>query len=229
MTELRVESEHAVGIDALIGHDLQDVPVFDDFALSIEAEDVHSGPDVITGPILAAMKDHVVAFGDYVFEFHELAGVIACGFLEISDEAFLAVGDAGIVLDVLLACVPLDRIARAAPVEHQVVESHDVLLIALQVGHCGSLAPAKIIRERQGKAPAADGGRYKSERRAEDGVKPPLQEELRALVVGGNCDEEIGLAGNLLGFELAVEGFDDPVLEDVAVAGLYFAEDEAEA
>src|SRR6267378_3601659 len=83
--------------------------------------------------------------------------------------------------------------------------------------------------DRRAKAPAADGGRYKSERRAEDGVKPPLQEELRALVVGGNCDEEIGLAGNLLGFELAVEGFDDPVLEDVAVAGLYFAEDEAEA
>src|SRR6266403_5258665 len=156
MTELRMESEHPVGICCVIGHDLQDVPVFDDFALSIETEDVHSGPDVITGPILAAMKDNVVAFGDYVFEFHALAGVIASGFLEIGDEAFLAVGDAGIVLDVLLACVPLDRIARAALVEHQVVESHDVLLIALQVGHCRSLAPAKIIRERQGKAPAAD-------------------------------------------------------------------------
>jgi hypothetical protein len=78
-------------------------------------------------------------------------------------------------------------------------------------------------------APAWEGGRYKGERRAEGGVKPPLQEEPRALVVGRNCDKEIGLAGDLLGFELAVEGFEDPVLEDFAVAGLYFAEDETEA
>jgi hypothetical protein len=33
----------------------------------------------------------------------------------------------------------------------------------------------------------------------------------------------------LLGLELAIEGFEDPVLEDVAMAGLYFAEDEAKA
>jgi hypothetical protein len=37
------------------------------------------------------------------------------------------------------------------------------------------------------------------------------------------------LAGDLLGFELAIEGFEDPVLEDFARAGLYFAEDETEA
>jgi hypothetical protein len=40
---------------------------------------------------------------------------------------------------------------------------------------------------------------------------------------------EIGLAGNLLGFELAVEGLEDPVLEDVSVAGLYSAEGETQA
>ena len=37
------------------------------------------------------------------------------------------------------------------------------------------------------------------------------------------------LAGNLLGFELAFEGFEDPVLEDVAVAGLHVAIGEADA
>ena len=40
---------------------------------------------------------------------------------------------------------------------------------------------------------------------------------------------ELGLAGNLLGFELAVEGFKDPVLEDIAEAGLYIAENETQA
>jgi hypothetical protein len=49
---------------------LQDVPVFDDLAVIIEAEDIHSGPHMIAGPILAAMKDHVVALGDHMFEFH---------------------------------------------------------------------------------------------------------------------------------------------------------------
>lgn len=41
--------------------------------------------------------------------------------------------------------------------------------------------------------------------------------------------EIAGLAGNLLGFELAIEGFEDPVLEDVAEAGLYVAKHEAQA
>jgi hypothetical protein len=33
----------------------------------------------------------------------------------------------------------------------------------------------------------------------------------------------------LLGFELAIEGFEDPVLEDVAIAGLDFSKEEAQA
>jgi hypothetical protein len=41
--------------------------------------------------------------------------------------------------------------------------------------------------------------------------------------------KDTALAGDLLGFELAVEGFEDPVLEDFAMAGFYFTEDEAEA
>ena len=38
-----------------------------------------------------------------------------------------------------------------------------------------------------------------------------------------------GLAGDLLGLKLAVEGFENPVLEDVAIAGLDPAEDQADA
>lgn len=37
------------------------------------------------------------------------------------------------------------------------------------------------------------------------------------------------LAGDLLGLELAVEGFENPVLEDVAIAGLDSTEDQAYA
>jgi len=67
--------------------------VFDDLPLIIETEDIHGGPGIITGPVLATMKDHLVALGDDVFEFDALAGVIASGFREIRDEPFLAVGD----------------------------------------------------------------------------------------------------------------------------------------
>src|SRR4029077_15713220 len=115
------ESEHSVGICSLIGHDLQHVPVFHDLALIIEPEDVDAGPYVITGPILATMKDHVVALGEHSFEFHTLAGVIASGFLEIGDEPFLAVSNTWIVLDVLLARIPLNRLPRATLIEHEVV------------------------------------------------------------------------------------------------------------
>ena len=90
------ESEHPVGICTLIGHNLQHVPVFHDLALIIEPEDVDSGPHMIARPVLATMKNHIVALGDHPFEFHTLTGVIASGFLEIRDESFLPVSSPGL-------------------------------------------------------------------------------------------------------------------------------------
>jgi len=68
--------------------------------------------------------------------------------------------------------------------------------------------------------------------REEGGLKPPLQrKEKRPASEGGPYKSKIGdeLAGDLLGLELAVEGFENPGLEDVAVAWLYLAVEEAEA
>lgn len=62
----------------------------------------------------------------------------------------------------------------------------------------------------------------------DSGVTLPVHDEQR-IVIAGIKKKGIGLAGDLLGLELAVEGFEDPVLEEVAVAGLYFAEGDAEA
>src|SRR3979411_1552864 len=76
-------SKHSIGVCGLVGHNLQNVPVLPDLTPFIELEDVDSGPHVITGPILATMKDHIVTFGDYPFEFHTLAGIIAGRLLEI--------------------------------------------------------------------------------------------------------------------------------------------------
>src|SRR6202048_1360051 len=128
-------SKHSIGVCGLVGHNLQHVPVLHDLTLFIELEDVDSGPHVITGPILATMKDHIVTFGDYPFEFHTLAGIIAGRLLEIGDVSFLPVSYTRIVLDVTVSRVPLDRFARATFVEHEVVERHHVLLVALQFRH----------------------------------------------------------------------------------------------
>ncbi len=54
--------------------------------------------------------------------------------------------------------------------------------------------------------------------RREGGLKPPLR-----MRIGDS------LGGDLLGLELAVEGFENPVLEDVAIAGFDCAEDQADA
>jgi hypothetical protein len=101
--------------------------------LFVEPEDVDAGPDVIAGPMLATAKNYIVAFSDSPFEFHTLAGVIARGFLEIGDEAFLPVSYTRIVLDVAISRVSIDRFAGAALVEHEIIECHHVLLVALQV------------------------------------------------------------------------------------------------
>ena len=60
------------------------------------------------------MQHDVVAFGDHALELDALARILARGLLEIIDETLLAVGDSGVVLDVLVAGVALERLARPA-------------------------------------------------------------------------------------------------------------------
>ena len=79
----------------------------------------------------------------------------------------------------------------------------------------GPKAPAPQKRS-ESKKRTSEGGRYKGKR-----GHPSV---VRASTDGGRC---AGLAGDLLELELAIEGLEDPGLEGVAVAGLYFAEDEA--
>jgi hypothetical protein len=80
------------------------------------------------------------------------------------------------------------------------------------------------LRDAGSKAPASEGGRYKGGRRLKAAPTRAI-----GFAIGRNFDVEFESAWDLLEFELAIEGFEDPGLESVAVAGLYFAEDEAEA
>lgn len=112
--------------------------MFDNPAGFIEPEDVDSGPGVIARPILAAMEDDTVTLRQHAKELDALAEILARRVLDIVDEALLAVGDAGTALDVGCPGVPLDRLTRAAPIEHQVVELRHGPLVALQTAfHAG--------------------------------------------------------------------------------------------
>src|SRR5207244_2711530 len=81
-------------------------------------------------------------------ELDALARVVAGGLLEIVDETLLAVGDAGVVLDVLRTGVSLDCLGRAALIEHQVVESDHIPFVAFRIAHADlpACAPDDIIR-----------------------------------------------------------------------------------
>ena len=106
--------------------------MLDDLAVGVDAEDVDAGVVVVAGPALVAMEDDEVAFGDRTLELDALARILARHLLEVVDERLLAVGDVRVVLDVLGARVALDRLARTAVVEHQLVERPGVALVALE-------------------------------------------------------------------------------------------------
>ncbi len=107
-------SEHPVVVGRDVGDHLEDVPVLDDPAVVVEAEDVDSGVVVVAGPTLVAVQHDQVAFGDGALELDVLAGVLRRHPVEAVDEGLLAIGDLGVVLAVLRPCVALDGLGRTA-------------------------------------------------------------------------------------------------------------------
>ena len=69
---------------------------------------------MIARPILPAMQDHIVVFCDHAPELHTLTREGASSFLEIIDEALLAIRDAQVVLYVPGAGIAFDGLSRAA-------------------------------------------------------------------------------------------------------------------
>jgi hypothetical protein len=138
----KAASEHCVFIGRRLWHDLEDVPVFDDSAAVVEAEDVDPGPIMIAGPVLQAMQHDVIALGDDSFELNTLSGIVLPHPREVFDESVLAVRDGGVVLDVDVASLFLDGFVWAALVKHQVVKSGDGGLVLINVGHRRSLSPS---------------------------------------------------------------------------------------
>ena len=111
---------------------MQHVPVLDDPAVSVEAEDVDAGV-LLIWPDLMTVEHDLVAVGETAFELDPLARVLGTHTLEVVDEGFLAVSDVRIVLSILRARVAFDRLSRLVLIEHQRVERNHVRLVRSRV------------------------------------------------------------------------------------------------
>jgi hypothetical protein len=131
--------DHAVGIGRGIRHALDGVPMLDDLALLIQAEDVDSDPIIVAGPFLAGVQHHVVAFGDGALEEHLLAGVILAQAGEVIDKALLAIPYGGIMLNIGSPGVQGNGFGWLVLVEHQVVKGFGCFFILFELaGHRGA-------------------------------------------------------------------------------------------
>jgi hypothetical protein len=84
----------------VVWDDLKHVPVLDDLAVAVEAEDVDARVILVAGPVLVAVEDRKVALGYSALELDPLCGVLGGHALEVVDEGLLAVRDVRVVLDV---------------------------------------------------------------------------------------------------------------------------------
>jgi hypothetical protein len=67
-------SEHGVVVARFIRHDLEDVPVFDDFAVFIHAENIDTR-SILTRPFLVTVQHDKVALSDGALKVHAPARV----------------------------------------------------------------------------------------------------------------------------------------------------------
>ncbi len=78
-----------------------------------------------------AMQDYEIPVREDSLEGHALAGIAPGHVLEICDEAGPPVLHVRIVLDIDVACIPLDGLAGACLIESQIIKGRHRLLVAL--------------------------------------------------------------------------------------------------
>ena len=107
--------------------------MFDDFPVVIEPKNINSCPISLTWPLLITVQDHVVSFGNRTLEVDALAWILLCHPREVLNEGFLAISNSGIMLDIHLPCISLNRFGGLTLVEHQIIELHHRLFVAFQL------------------------------------------------------------------------------------------------
>ena len=115
-------------------HGLGDVPVFDDFAVLVEAEDVDDRFAALVRGVLAVdVDDNEGAFRHDALDVGVRLRVLLEEGTEGINKRLAAVGHARSVLDVGLGDVFFDRLVQLVLVEGEFVEGDDVFLVAREV------------------------------------------------------------------------------------------------
>jgi hypothetical protein len=105
--------------------------VLDNFPVVVEPKDIDSRVIIVPWPLLMTMQHDVVAISEGTFELNSLARVLGGHPLEVLDKRLFAVGDIWVVLNVSIAGILLDRLARLALIKHQVIEGLRISFVLL--------------------------------------------------------------------------------------------------
>jgi hypothetical protein len=74
----------------------------------------------------------MIALSKDALQLDALSRILAGHSIEVGDERIFAIGDVRVVLPVLCARKAVNGLLRPALIEHQVIEGHDVRLVAFQ-------------------------------------------------------------------------------------------------
>ena len=115
-------------------HGLGDVPVLNDFAVVVEAEDVnHRFAAFLRGVLAVDVDDDQIVLRHDALDVGVRLRVLLEEGAEGINERLAAVGHARIVLDVGLGDVFFDRLVQLVLIEGEFVEGDDVFLVAREV------------------------------------------------------------------------------------------------
>ena len=111
--------EHGVRVGGGLGNPLEHVPVLNNLSLVIEPKKIETGPIAISGPVLKAMQDDVVIFGQHSPELNALARYSRAMRSKYSMNASFP-RRPSVVLGVGRANMATYRFGRLALIEHQI-------------------------------------------------------------------------------------------------------------
>ena len=121
--------------DGFFGYGLNHVPMFDDFAVAVEAENIdYCLATVLGGGLAEDVHEHQIAFRCNAFHFGARARIFFQERSKGIDKGLSAVGNGRIVLDVGLTDIFADGFLKFVLVEREVVEGEGVGFVACFLG-----------------------------------------------------------------------------------------------
>ena len=121
--------------DGFFGYGLNHIPMFDDFAVVVEAENIdYCFATVLGGGLAEDVHEYQISFRRNAFHFGAQAGMFFQEWSEGVDKGLSAVGNGWIVLDVGFADIFVDGFLKFVLIECKVVEGECVGFVTCFLG-----------------------------------------------------------------------------------------------